>query len=99
VKDSFQQQLDQWKVKYDALQQEKNDIEMEHNNKHKDAEGKNKKKLQEQENKYQQQIVEEVERYQQLLKSKEELQAQYQNVRKLIGDLTVLEHQRASKEA
>jgi hypothetical protein len=46
----------------------------------KDNESKHKKKLQEIENKYQQQVVEEVERYQLLLKSKEDLQVQYQQV-------------------
>lgn len=70
--------VDQWKAKYETLNQERADMEVDYKEKIKDLNEKHKKKIQEIESKYQQQIVQEVERYQELLRTKEELMKEFQ---------------------
>lgn len=66
--------IDAWKIKYDALVQEKNEAEMQALDNTRQLEAKHLAKTQEMDRKYQQKIVDEVERYHHLLRNKEEMQ-------------------------
>lgn len=68
----FRSELEQQKIKYDILLQEKNDKEIESNEKLRQLEDRHQLKLQEVDTNYQKKLMAEVEKYRQLYNEKEE---------------------------
>ena len=77
ITEKFTHELEQDKAKFDLLMQEKNEQEMEYEEKLKQAEERHQQAIQALESQYQQKIMAEVERYQQLQQEKEVLNAKW----------------------
>ena len=84
VTEKFTQELEQDKNKFELLREEKNDMEMEFEERIKQMEEKHQHELQEIEANYQQKIMNEVERYQQLVHERDPQQERWEEQQSLL---------------
>eukprot|EP00753_Platysulcus_tardus_P007913 PLAT15528.6.p1 GENE.PLAT15528.6~~PLAT15528.6.p1 ORF type:complete len:1283 (+),score=804.90 PLAT15528.6:80-3928(+) len=86
VTEKFTQELEQDRNKFELLREEKNDMEMEYEEKIKQMEEKHQQLLQEIEASYQQKIMNEVEKYQQLSRERDLQSERYEQQRALLDE-------------
>lgn len=94
VTDKFVQELDQAKTKYELLQEERGDCELEYVEKLKQMSEKHQHDLQEIETRFQAQIMEQVEKYQKLIRDRDAQLARLEEQRKAL----IMSHERYVEE-